>query len=166
MSPMPIPALNIIAIHDTVRNSGVSSSRPRGILPYLLIASQSAKTTNALAARTKAQPPPVMTPARTALATALSESVPNTPQAMNARTSAAATLNTTRSNGKCSVSASSWSDGGSNGGTTPASWWWDGFSVAIGDGLPHRLLPDGWPVRSVDSSSPGARGHVVREAQP
>ena len=100
-----MPALNIIAIHDTVRNSGASSSRPSGIRPYLLIASQSAKTTKPLAARTKAQPPPVMTPPSTAVATALSESVPSTPQAMNARTSTAATPNTTRSNGKCCASA-------------------------------------------------------------
>ena len=31
--PMPIPALNIIAIQDTVRNSGSSSSLPSLILP-------------------------------------------------------------------------------------------------------------------------------------
>jgi hypothetical protein len=30
---MPIPALNIIATQDTVRNSGFSPSRPSGILP-------------------------------------------------------------------------------------------------------------------------------------
>jgi hypothetical protein len=31
--PMPIPALNIIATHETPRNSGSSSSRPSGMLP-------------------------------------------------------------------------------------------------------------------------------------
>ena len=31
-----MPALNIIATHDTVRNSGFSSSWPSGMLPYLL----------------------------------------------------------------------------------------------------------------------------------
>ena len=96
---MPIPALNIMAIHDTVRNSGFSSSRPSGILPYLLIASHSANTTNPLAARTKAQPPPVMIALSTAEATALSDDVPSTPQAMKATMSPAATPNTTRSNG-------------------------------------------------------------------
>ena len=52
--------------------------------PYRLTASHSAKTTKPLAASTNAQPPPVMMPPNTAFATALSESVPNTPQAMNA----------------------------------------------------------------------------------
>jgi hypothetical protein len=39
--PMPIPALNIMAIHDVVRNSGCSSSAPSGMRPYLLAASHS-----------------------------------------------------------------------------------------------------------------------------
>ena len=56
-----MPALNIIAIHETVRNSGRSLSRPRGIRPYLLIATPMAKSTKPLAARTKAQPPYGMT---------------------------------------------------------------------------------------------------------
>ena len=68
-----MPALNIIAIHETVRNSGASSSRPSGIRPYLLIASHSAKTTKPLAASTNAQPPPVMMPPSTLVATALSD---------------------------------------------------------------------------------------------
>jgi hypothetical protein len=34
-----MPALNIIAIHEMVRNSGASSSRPSGMRPYLLVAS-------------------------------------------------------------------------------------------------------------------------------
>jgi hypothetical protein len=33
ISPMPIPALNIIATHEAVLNSGRSSSRPSRILP-------------------------------------------------------------------------------------------------------------------------------------
>jgi hypothetical protein len=33
MSPMPMPALNIIATHDAVRNSGRSSSSPSRTLP-------------------------------------------------------------------------------------------------------------------------------------
>ena len=36
MSPMPIPALNIIATHETVLNSGCSSCPPSLIFPYLL----------------------------------------------------------------------------------------------------------------------------------
>ena len=35
-----MPALNIIAIHETVLNSGSSSSRPSGMLPNRLTASQ------------------------------------------------------------------------------------------------------------------------------
>ena len=56
-----MPALNIIATHDTVRNSGPSSSRPSGMLPNLLTASQITKTTNALAVSTNSQPVLVMT---------------------------------------------------------------------------------------------------------
>ena len=37
MRPMPMPALNIIAIHDEVRNSGLSSSAPSRILPCRLM---------------------------------------------------------------------------------------------------------------------------------
>ena len=40
ISPMPMPALNIIATQDTVLNSGSSSSRPSGIRPYRPAASQ------------------------------------------------------------------------------------------------------------------------------
>jgi hypothetical protein len=36
ISPMPIPALNIIATHDTVLNSGCSSCPPSRTLPYRL----------------------------------------------------------------------------------------------------------------------------------
>jgi hypothetical protein len=55
--PMPMPALNIIAIHDDVRNSGSSLSCPSGIRPYRLMARHTAKSTNPLAVSTKAQPP-------------------------------------------------------------------------------------------------------------
>jgi hypothetical protein len=41
ISPIPIPALNIIATQETVRNSGCSSSAPSGIRPYRPAASQS-----------------------------------------------------------------------------------------------------------------------------
>ena len=51
-----MPALNIIAIHEIVRNSGCSSSRPSGMLPNLPRASQMTKTTKALEVSTKSQP--------------------------------------------------------------------------------------------------------------
>ena len=75
-----MPALNIIAIQETVRNSGSSSSRPSRIRPKLLNASQSAKTTKPVAARMKAQPPPRMTALSIALEAALRLSVPMTPR--------------------------------------------------------------------------------------
>jgi hypothetical protein len=96
---MPIPALNIIATHETVRNSGCSPSRPSGILPYRLNASHSANTTKPLAASTNAQPPTFMIPASTAEATALNVSVDSAPHTMNATTSTAATPKTHRSTG-------------------------------------------------------------------
>src|SRR5690554_5148581 len=61
MSPIPMPALNIIEIHETVRNCGRSSSAPSLIWPYLLTASQRTKTTKKLAARTNNQPALSMT---------------------------------------------------------------------------------------------------------
>ena len=57
-----MPALNIIATHDTVRNSGPSSSRPSWMLPNRLMASQMTKTTNALEVSTKSQPVLVIHP--------------------------------------------------------------------------------------------------------
>ena len=92
-----MPALNIIAIHDTVRNSGSSSSAPSGMLPNRPIASQITKTTNADASRTKSQP---------MLCTVQSSAVPDAvprvsvlrkPQARKARAITAVTPNTTRS---------------------------------------------------------------------
>src|SRR3954449_9645881 len=53
---MPMPALNIIAIQEMVRNSGASSSRPSGMRPYLLAASHRTKTTKAEARVTNSQP--------------------------------------------------------------------------------------------------------------
>ncbi|MCY1383205.1 hypothetical protein D9M69_713080 [compost metagenome] len=51
-----MPALNIMATQETVRNSGASPSRPSGILPYRLAASQSTKMTKKVEVRTKNQP--------------------------------------------------------------------------------------------------------------
>src|SRR5690606_19180585 len=82
--------LNIMAIQETVRNSGASSSRPRGILPRLLYASHSANTTNPLATSTNAQPPTSMTPASTAEDTVLRVTTEATPHTMKATTRVAA----------------------------------------------------------------------------
>ena len=51
-----MPAENIIATHDDVRNSGASPSPPSGMLPYLLAASQMTKTTKPEATSEKSQP--------------------------------------------------------------------------------------------------------------
>src|SRR3954454_8204295 len=51
-----MPALNIIATQETVRNSGASSSRPSGIRPYLLAASHSTYSTKPEASVTNSQP--------------------------------------------------------------------------------------------------------------
>ena len=56
-----MPALNIMAIQETVRNSGSSSSPPSGMRPYLLAASHSTKITKKVELRTKNQPVLVMT---------------------------------------------------------------------------------------------------------
>ena len=110
-----MPALNIIAIHETVRNSGASSSRPSGILPRLLNASHSANTTNPLATSTNAQPPAFMRPASTAEETVLSVSTDAAPQMMNATTRPAAIPKIHQSIGwRCSAAVVS--DGGSTGG--------------------------------------------------
>ena len=92
-----MPALNIIAIHETVLNSGCSSSRPSRMRPKRLNASHSAKTTKPVAARMKPQPPPRMTPLSIALDAALRLSVPMTPQATKITASAAPTPKTTQS---------------------------------------------------------------------
>src|SRR5512144_64077 len=56
MRPIPMPALNIIAIQETVRNSGSSSSLPSGMVPKRPAASQITKATNAEATVTNSQP--------------------------------------------------------------------------------------------------------------
>ena len=54
--PMPMPALNIIATHEMVRNSGSSSSQPSGMLPNLPSASHSTNTTKPDAVSANSQP--------------------------------------------------------------------------------------------------------------
>ena len=51
-----MPAENIIAIQETVLNSGSSSSRPSGIRPNLLAASQMTKSTKPDATSENSQP--------------------------------------------------------------------------------------------------------------
>src|SRR3954452_415411 len=94
---MPMPALNIIAIHETVRNSGASSSRPSGMRPYLLAASHSTNTTKAEANVTNSQP---RFSSIQLSAEPLAEPRPlglRKPQATNARATTAETANTPRS---------------------------------------------------------------------
>src|SRR5919107_203910 len=101
ISPMPIPALNIIAIHEMVRNSGRSSSRPSGMRPYLPAASQMTKITNADANSTNSQPRlPVIQP-RTELLTVPRPVGVTKPQATKPSAITAATANSTRSTAQC-----------------------------------------------------------------
>ncbi|GAA4328276.1 hypothetical protein GCM10023178_41090 [Actinomadura luteofluorescens] len=91
ISPMPIPALNIIATHETVRNSGSSPSRPRGMRPYRLNASHSEKITKPVAARTNSQPRFVSSQSSIASAAELRPPVSAPPQITNEADSTAAT---------------------------------------------------------------------------
>ena len=54
-SPTPMPALNSIAIHEAVLNSGLSSGAPSFSFPYLPKASHSESTTKALTLTMKNQ---------------------------------------------------------------------------------------------------------------
>src|ERR1700712_4450026 len=94
---MPMPALNIIAIQDTVRNSGSSSSRPSGMAPNLLTANQSTKITNADDVTTKSQPVFSMVQVSAAPDTLLREGVLTKPHTRNATAMAAVTPKTTQS---------------------------------------------------------------------
>src|SRR3712207_129616 len=101
ISPMPIPALNIIAIHEMARNSGLSSSRPSGIRPYLPAASQMTYTTNADASSTNSQPRlPVIQPRAELLAVPRPVGVAK-PHATKPSAMAAATANRSRSTAQC-----------------------------------------------------------------
>src|SRR5512145_1344161 len=94
---MPMPALNIIAIHETVRNSGSSSSLPSGIVPKRPAASQMTKTTKTEARVTNSHPMFVTVQERAA-----EEAVPRlevlaNPQTRKPTASAAVTPKTTLS---------------------------------------------------------------------
>lgn len=101
---MPIPAENIIATQDTVRNSGSSPSAPSGMAPYLLTASHRLYTTNRLAVSTKSQPMFVVTQPRAALEALTRLSVSTKPQTRNATATPEVTPKTTQSIGlrRCS----------------------------------------------------------------
>src|SRR3954454_15833240 len=92
-----MPALNIIATQETVRNSGASSSRPSGIRPYLLAASHSTYSTKPEASVTNSQPR-LASIQVSAVELALPRFVGAAkPQATNASATTAATPKTTRS---------------------------------------------------------------------
>lgn len=97
INPIPIPALNIIAIQETVRNSGFSPSAPSGILPYLLAASQITYTTKTVAISTNNQPVLLITQV-CAFPAAVAKLVRSMmPHATNARDPIAVTPKTRRS---------------------------------------------------------------------
>ncbi len=94
---MPIPAENIIATQETPLNSGSSSSRPNGMVPYLPRASQRTNTTNPDAVSTNSQPVLSITQV-SALPDALaSDSVLTKPHTRNATAMTAVTPKTTQS---------------------------------------------------------------------
>ena len=94
ISPMPMPALNIIATHDIVRNSGRSSSRPSRTRPKRLNASTPANTRNAAVESTNSQPNVEMIQLRTSSATTPTPSVSSTPHNTKASEMPAAIENT------------------------------------------------------------------------
>jgi hypothetical protein len=111
-----MPALNIIAIQDTVRNSGSSSSRPSGMAPNRLNASHSTKITNADDVTTNSQPVFSMVQVRAAPDTLLRDGVLRKPQTKNPTAMAAVTPKTTQSMPRLRARSSSWT------GTSSAGW--------------------------------------------
>ena len=112
---MPIPALNIIAIQDTVRNSGSSPSRPSVMLPNRLRASHSTNTTNALDVSTNSQPVFVITQVSDLPETSARLLVLAKPQTRKAMAIAAVTPKTTLSSPP-PFSGAVWSTGTSRAG--------------------------------------------------
>src|SRR5688572_9561047 len=98
---MPMPALNIIAIHEMVRNCGRSSSRPSGMRPYLPAASQMTKTTNDDASSTNSQPRLPVTQPRTEPLTVPRPVGVTKPQATKPSAMTAATANRILSTAQC-----------------------------------------------------------------
>src|SRR4051794_4157218 len=143
---MPIPALNIIATQETVRNSGASPSRPSGIRPYRLAASHSTYSTKAEARTTNSQPRLVSIQV-SALPLVLPRLVgARRPQATNARATTAATPKTT-------VSSRPVPSAGAVGGSASAG-------CRLGSGL-SRLAIDSrraWPGGGEDELDTGGCG--------
>ncbi|MDT4810159.1 hypothetical protein D3C84_499280 [compost metagenome] len=97
ISPMPMPTLNIIAIHDEVLNSGRSSSLPSLIRPKRLKARNSAKPRKDAVERTKLQPNQSMMVSSNACAVVAMVSGQSAPQVTTAAEITAATQKTTLS---------------------------------------------------------------------
>ena len=104
---MPIPALNIIATQDTVRNSGSSSSRPSGMLPNRPSAIHSTNRTKPEATNVNSQPAFVSTQPRASPDTVASPSVSTKPHVRNATAITAVIPKTYQSRLRLLVSASS-----------------------------------------------------------
>src|SRR5215210_6286471 len=108
MRPMPIPALNIIATHETVLNSGCSSWPPNRIFPYRLKARYSEKDKKPKVESMNIQPKlGTRKLHKTASKTAVRLSVKRIPHATNTAERTAATQNTVVSilgtSGLCSM---------------------------------------------------------------
>src|SRR5919107_1074164 len=95
MRPMPMPALNIIATHETVLNSGFSSWAPSLIFPYRLKARYSEKDRKPKVESMNIQPKlGTRKLHKTASKTAARLLVKNIPHATNTAERTAATQNT------------------------------------------------------------------------
>ena len=84
-----MPALNIIATHELVRNSGCSSSLPSRSLPKRESPRKAAKSRKLSVESTNSQPKFSITQLRTESAVLPRPSVSSTPQRTNATTTAA-----------------------------------------------------------------------------
>src|SRR4051812_5035481 len=91
---MPIPALNIIAIHELVRNSGRSSSWPRRMCPKREHARNATRIRKAAVESTNSQPRFFRTQSSTFPTTLASSSWNSTPTSTNATDSPAAIAKT------------------------------------------------------------------------
>src|SRR5918997_520482 len=139
---MPMPALNIIAIHEMVRNSGRSSSRPSGMRPYLPAASQMTKTTNVDASSTNSQPRLPVTQLRTEPLTVPRPVGVAKPQATKPSAMTAATANST-------LSTAQWRSATHGGGSAMAGWVPVTDTSAMSTGLSP---PPGAPPTGVESA--------------
>ena len=102
-----MPAANIIAIHEMVRNSGSSSLRPSLMGPKWLSAMTMTKATKIVLKSTKDQPSLSSTKPRVASATVENDSEPMVPHSTTASATTAATPVTIQLIGACLVSSDS-----------------------------------------------------------